>query len=64
MAISNRDRVGRGLETLRAGLASFVERELKTRLRGDWQAQVERGSRHEKTPLPQATSSTVSPGST
>ncbi len=47
MAISNRDRVGRGLDTLKAGLAPFVERELKARLRGDWQAEVERGSRFE-----------------
>jgi len=47
MAISNRDRVGRGLETVRAGLAPFVERELKARLRGDWQTEVGRGSRHE-----------------
>jgi predicted AAA+ superfamily ATPase len=47
MALSNRDRVGRGLETLRAGLAPFVERELKARLRGDWRTQVERGSRYD-----------------
>ena len=32
MAISNGDRVGRGLETLRDGLAPFVEWELKARL--------------------------------
>ena len=47
MALSNRDRVGRGLETLRAGLTPFVERELKARLRGDWRTEVERGSRYE-----------------
>jgi predicted AAA+ superfamily ATPase len=47
MAISNRDKIGRGLETLRAGLAPFVERELKARLRGDWRSAVERGSRYE-----------------
>ncbi len=47
MALSNRDRIGRGLETLRAGLAPFVERELKARLRGDWRAEVERASRYE-----------------
>nr|MDP9484837.1 Swt1 family HEPN domain-containing protein [Actinomycetota bacterium] len=47
MALSNRDRIGRGLETLRAGLAPFVERELKARLRGHWQTEVERDSRHE-----------------
>ena len=44
IAISNRDQVGRGLETLRAGLAPFVEREQRTR---DWQAQGWRGSRYE-----------------
>jgi uncharacterized protein len=47
MALSNRDRVGRGLETLRAGLAPFVERELKARLRGDLRTEVERDSRYE-----------------
>ena len=47
MAISNRDKIGRGLENLRAGLAPFVERELKARLRGDWRSAVERGSRYE-----------------
>ncbi len=47
VAISNRDRVGRGLETPRAGLAPFVERELKARLRGNWRTEVERGSRYE-----------------
>jgi hypothetical protein len=29
MAISNHERVGKGLELLKAGLAPFVERELK-----------------------------------
>jgi hypothetical protein len=48
MALCNRDRVGWDLETLRAGLALFVERELKTRLRGDWRTEVERGSRYEQ----------------
>lgn len=47
MAISNRDRVGKGLEALRAGLEPFVERELKARLRGDWRAEVMRSSRSE-----------------
>ena len=47
MAISNRDKVGRGLETLRAVLAPFVERELKARLGGDWRGAVERGSHYE-----------------
>jgi hypothetical protein len=47
MAISNRDKVRRGPETLRASLAPFVERELKARLRSDWRSAVERGSRYE-----------------
>src|SRR5215218_3646340 len=47
MALSNRDRVGRGLEVLRAGLEPFVERELRARIGGRWQDAVERGARHE-----------------
>jgi uncharacterized protein len=47
MALSNRDRVGRGLEVLRAGLEPFVERELRARIGGRWQDAVERGSRSE-----------------
>jgi predicted AAA+ superfamily ATPase len=34
MALSNRDRIGKGLELTAAGLAPFVERELKSRLDG------------------------------
>jgi hypothetical protein len=37
MAMSNRDRVGKGLEILVAGLYPFVERELKARLADKWQ---------------------------
>ncbi len=36
MAISNRERVGRGLDQLVAGLTPFVERELKSKLGGYW----------------------------
>ncbi len=36
MAISNRERVGRGLEHLCSGLAPFVERELQAQLGGYW----------------------------
>ncbi len=36
MAVSNRERVGRGLEQLCAGLGPFVERELKAQLGGYW----------------------------
>ncbi len=47
MALSNRDRVQRGLDLLRAGLTPFVERELKSRLGGNWQAEVDRARRYE-----------------
>lgn len=36
MAITNRDRVGKGLDSLTAGLAPFVERELKAVLGNRW----------------------------
>src|SRR4051812_7670403 len=36
MALSNRDRIGKGLELLAAGLRPFVERELKTHLGANW----------------------------
>jgi predicted AAA+ superfamily ATPase len=36
MALSNRERIARGLELLRAGLAPFAEREFKARLGGYW----------------------------
>jgi hypothetical protein len=37
MAMTNRDRVGKALEVLSAGLVPFVERELKTVLGERWQ---------------------------
>ncbi len=36
MAMSNRDRVRKGLDELVAGLAPFVERELKSKLGSYW----------------------------
>ena len=36
MAVSNRDRVRKGLDELVAGLAPFVERELKAKLGAYW----------------------------
>ena len=36
MAITNHERVGKALDLLRAGLAPFVERELKAKLGKDW----------------------------
>ena len=38
MAISNRERIGKGLDLLAAGLRPFVERELKSHLGDNWQA--------------------------
>ena len=40
MAISNKDRISRGLDDLRDGLTPFVEREFEARLGPDWQARV------------------------
>lgn len=37
MAVSNRDRVGRALELLKAGLYPFVERELKAKYGDQWE---------------------------
>ena len=37
MAITNRERVGKGLDLLAAGLRPFVERELKAHLGDQWQ---------------------------
>lgn len=37
MAVSNRERVGKGLDLLSAGLRPFVERELKSHLGDNWQ---------------------------
>ncbi len=36
MSISNHERVGRGLDALRRGLAPFIQRELKTRYKKEW----------------------------
>lgn len=38
MAVTNRDRVGKGLDLLAAGLRPFVERELKSHLGDSWQS--------------------------
>lgn len=38
MAISNRERVGKGLDLLAAGLRPFVERELKSQLGDNWES--------------------------
>ena len=40
MAMSNRERVGKSLELLADGLRPFVERELKSRLKENWQSVV------------------------
>ena len=41
MAITNHERVGKALELLRAGLAPFIERELKNAYPDDAQNQAE-----------------------
>lgn len=38
MALSNRDRVGKALELLKAGLYPFIERELKAKFGDQWEA--------------------------
>src|SRR5579872_566848 len=38
MAVTNRDRIGKGLDLLASGLRPFVERELKSHLGDTWQA--------------------------
>ncbi|HEY7330649.1 MAG TPA: Swt1 family HEPN domain-containing protein [Gemmataceae bacterium] len=49
MAVTNRDRVGKGLELLATGLRPFVERELKSRLGAKWQSALpENGGRGPK----------------
>jgi predicted AAA+ superfamily ATPase len=40
MAITNRERVGKGLDLLAAGLRPFVERELKSHLGDNWQSSL------------------------
>lgn len=51
MAISNRDRIDKGLEQIRIGLVPFVERELQQHLGPQWEATIEAGFRRmERTP--------------
>ena len=45
MAVSNRDRVRKGLDELVTGLAPFVERELKAKLGGHWVEDITSRSR-------------------
>jgi predicted AAA+ superfamily ATPase len=44
MAISNRERVGKGLDLLASGLRPFVERELKSHLGDNWQSALPENS--------------------
>jgi predicted AAA+ superfamily ATPase len=44
MAVSNRERVGKGLDLLAAGLRPFVERELKSHLGEKWQTALPENS--------------------
>lgn len=41
MAITNQERVGKGMELLRDGLKPFLERELSARLGDEWEEQVQ-----------------------
>lgn len=43
MAITNRERIDKGLEQTRIGLVPFVERELKLHLGEDWVSKIEAG---------------------
>lgn len=40
MALSNYDRVGKGLELLRDGLVPFAERELESKYGDDWRSKL------------------------
>ena len=40
MALTNHERVGKALDLLRAGLAPFVERELKSKFGSGWAFEV------------------------
>ncbi len=55
MAISNRERIGKGLDLLAAGLRPFVERELKSTLGDNWESvlsdNASRSSRASRNPL-------------
>jgi predicted AAA+ superfamily ATPase len=44
MAVSNRERVGKGLDLLASGLRPFVERELKSHLGDNWQSALPENS--------------------
>ncbi len=44
MAVSNRDRIGKGLEFLRDGLIPFVERELRQYHKGQWKERAQRAN--------------------
>jgi predicted AAA+ superfamily ATPase len=44
MAVTNRERVGKGLDLLATGLHPFVERELKSHLGDNWQSALPDGS--------------------
>ncbi|HVX16328.1 MAG TPA: Swt1 family HEPN domain-containing protein [Pirellulales bacterium] len=52
MAISNRERVGKGLDLLAAGLRPFVERELKSHLGDNWHAALPDNSGRSPKPKP------------
>jgi predicted AAA+ superfamily ATPase len=43
MAVSNRERIGKGLDLLATGLRPFVERELKSQLGDNWQSTLPEG---------------------
>ena len=47
MAVSNRDRISKGLDLLREGLVPFVERELLAHLGENWLDDVNQGRRHD-----------------
>ena len=45
MALSNRDRVSKGLDLLKVGLLPFVEREMRAVYGDDWEDQARQGLR-------------------
>ena len=45
MSMSNKERVRKGLDHLKAGLVPFVERELKSKLGGNWMDEITSGNR-------------------
>jgi len=48
MAITNRERIGKGLDLLTSGLRPFVERELKTHLADNWRSVLQDAGRGPK----------------